>query len=124
MLYLDTHTVVWLYAGDQSRFTKKGLTLINVNDLLISPIVKLELQYLLEIKRITQTADAIISDLKKRIGLKICQKPFEEIIQNSIKQTWTRDPFDRIIVAHAALDNLMLLSKDKTILGSYEFARW
>jgi len=124
MIYLDTHTVVWLYAGDKSKFTNKGLTLINENDLLISPIVKLELQYLLEIKRITQTPDAIISDLNKRIGLKTCQKPFEKIIQNSIKQTWTRDPFDRIIVAHAALDDLMLLSKDKTILGSYEFARW
>jgi PIN domain nuclease of toxin-antitoxin system len=53
MIYLGTHVVVWFYAGDKNKLTQSGIDLINANDLLISPIVQLELQYLLEIKRIT-----------------------------------------------------------------------
>jgi PIN domain nuclease of toxin-antitoxin system len=38
--------------------------------------------------------------------------------------SWTRDPFDRIIVANASLENSILVSKDQSILGHYPFARW
>ena len=124
MIYLDTHVVVWLYAGDKSQLTEKGVKLINENELLISPIVQLELQYLLEIKRITQPAASILKDLAKRVGLKTCQKPFEQVMQESIKQRWTRDPFDRIIVAQAALDKTTLLTKNKTILSNYAHSCW
>ncbi len=33
-------------------------------------------------------------------------------------------PFDRIIVANAALNNNILLTKDKNILANYDNARW
>lgn len=124
MIYLDTHVVVWLYAGDKNKLTKLGTDLINSHELLISPIVQLELQYLLEIKRITQPADVILKDLSKSIGLKTCNKPFEAIIEQSINQNWTRDPFDRIIVAQASIKKSSLLTKDKTILENYKEACW
>lgn len=124
MIYLDTHVVVWLYAGAKSKLTEKGIKLINTNELLASPIVQLELQYLLEIKRITQSPVSIFKDLATRIGLKTCQKSFEHVMQESIKQNWTRDPFDRIIVAQAALNKMQLLTKDKTILQNYAHSIW
>ncbi len=124
MIYLDTHVVVWLYAGDKRKLSKDGAMLINDNELLISPIIQLELQYLLEIKRITKSANTILKDLSKRIGLKTCQKPFEDVIKESLKQDWTRDPFDRIIVAQAALDKTQLLTKDNTMLANYKNACW
>jgi len=37
---------------------------------------------------------------------------------------WTRDSFDRLIVAHAALDNDLLLTKDQTMRDNYPLARW
>ena len=124
MIYLDTHVVVWLYAGDTNKLTKSGIDLINDNNLLVSPIVQLELQYLLEIKRITQPADTILKDLAKTIGLKTCNKPFNDVIKQSINQNWTRDPFDRIIVAQASINKTKLLTKDKTILKNYTSACW
>lgn len=124
MIYLDTHVVVWLYAGNINKLTKTGVDLINSHDLLISPIVQLELQYLLEIKRITQSADIILKDLSKSIGLKTCNKPFAGVIKQSINQNWTRDPFDRIIVAQASINKTLLLTKDKTILENYKKACW
>jgi PIN domain nuclease of toxin-antitoxin system len=48
VIYLDTHAVAWLYAKELSRFTSKGLEGLEANELLISPMVSLELEYLYE----------------------------------------------------------------------------
>ena len=61
MIYLDTHVVVWLYAGLTEKLSQKAITLIEDNDICISPIVKLELSYLQEIERIKPSAHEIIS---------------------------------------------------------------
>jgi PIN domain nuclease of toxin-antitoxin system len=38
--------------------------------------------------------------------------------------TWTRDVFDRLIVANAMVNENILLSKDHKILENYTNARW
>ena len=124
MIYLDTHVVVWLYAGLTSKLSQLTHDLINENEIFISPVVRLELQYLFEIQRVTLPADGIVSDLSNRIGLQVCQKSFHSIVNQAILLNWTRDPFDRLIVANASLDNNILLSKDENILTHYVQARW
>lgn len=124
MIYLDTHVVVWLYAGHIENISSTALSHINTNDIYISPIVRLELQYLFEIDRITQNPQTVLVDLSDEIGLKICDKNFNQIITQAQHITWTRDPFDRIIVANAALNNNMLLTKDQTILTHFQQAVW
>ena len=124
MIYLDTHAVVWLYAGMTERFSAALQKQFNEHDLLVSPIVRLELQYLYEIKRVSVEAATILNDLAQRLGLTVCPKPFDSIIQSAFQITWTRDPFDRILVAHASLNNNVLISKDQTILKHYAYAKW
>lgn len=124
LIYLDTHVVVWLQAGLIDRLSPTAVALINQHDLFVSPIVRLELQYLYEIGRITTDSDQVISDLGTRIGLQICLKPFNAIISTAKGINWTRDPFDRILVAHAALDQHELLTSDRVILEHFEGARW
>lgn len=124
LIYLDTHVVVWLYAGLTERFSDAVHELVNDHDLLISPIVRLELQYLYEIKRVSVEPQPLLTDLSQRIGLSICPKPFDAIMVHATRVPWTRDPFDRILVAHASLDGSILISKDHTILNHYPQARW
>ena len=124
MIYLDTHVLVWLYAGDLKNISRLAIKLINKNDIFISPLVRLELQYLFEIGRITSEANEIIFDLSGRIGLKVCDKNFNIIVNSALEISWTRDPFDRVIVANAALNENVLLTKDKNILKNYEHAIW
>lgn len=124
MIYLDTHLVIWLYAGLTDKFSVPVYKLINENELYISPIVRLELRYLYEVQRITADAETIVDDLAMRIGLQICGKPFNEVVTRALPYSWTRDPFDCLIVAHAALHDNLLLSKDQTILDNYPHARW
>jgi PIN domain nuclease of toxin-antitoxin system len=124
LIYLDTHVVAWLYSGLTDKLSDIAKTLINENEVYISAIIRLELQYLYEIKRIKDEPDVIISNLSEQIGLKICNKNFNDIISISLTITWTRDPFDRIITANALLNNNILLSKDQNIMNNYLYAKW
>ena len=124
MVYLDTHLVLWLYAGSLDLISKEVLQTLDEEELYISPLVELELQYLNEIKKIKRSPSEIIETLHKEINLKICTKDFHSIIKESLNMHWTRDPFDRIIVAHASLNSDPLLTKDDAIRAHYKRAVW
>jgi len=124
VIYLDTHVVVWLYAGLSEKFTLHGVDLLENKQLLISPMVQLELQYLKEIQRISAESALIIETLTYSIGLQICQTSFAKIVAESITENWTRDPFDRLIVAQAKTRVAPLLTQDRLILEHYPQAVW
>lgn len=124
MIALDTHVVVWLYAGEIDRIPESVQSRLESDDLGISPIVMLELEYLYEVDRISVGAESICADLSRRIGLVTLDDPFEEIILKSLEQRWTRDPFDRVISAHALLCGYELATKDSSILSNCSCAFW
>jgi PIN domain nuclease of toxin-antitoxin system len=124
MMYLDTHVVVWLYAGETERLSEKAVELIENNELLISPAVLLELQFLKEIKRITADPMLIFQTLEETIGLQLCGMDFSKIVIGALSQSWTRDPFDRMISAQASVRNELLLTKDRAIRKNCAVACW
>jgi len=124
MIFLDTHVVVWLYAKLLDKLSKKAVYEIDDNDILISQMVRLELQYLFEIGRITVTPEIIIKYLSQSIGLKVSQMKVEQVFDHAINYEWTRDVFDRLITAEADSMGLGLITKDKNILEHYEQAVW
>lgn len=124
MIYLDTHVVVWLYAGLAEKFSQPTKELLNENEIYISPIVQLELQYLHKIDRLSEPSNIIVADLVERIGMNICDKDFNAIVSQSMTISWTRAPFDRIIVANANSSKDILITKDENILQHYDHAKW
>ena len=117
--------VLWLYVGEQNKLSDFVQSIIAQEFVLAcSPIVKLELQYLYEIGRITDQPNAILTDLSQRIDLNICKKDFSLIIAQALGLSWTRDVFDRLIVANAMIDQNILLTKDQKILANYANAKW
>jgi len=124
LIFLDTHIAVWLYAGQLERFNPALRKDLNDGALRISPIVTLELQYLHEIGRLTVSGREVVEGLQRSIGLEIDDTPFEQVVACALKNTWTRDPFDRLITAQAALGDHPLLSKDHHIRDHYEHAYW
>ena len=124
MIYLDTHVVVWLYAGRTELIPTTAKALIDANDLLISPAVGLELQYLYESGRTTAPATDVLGALRRDVGLTRCDLPFADIIDAALQEAWTREPFDRIVVAQARLRGAPLLSKDRGIQEHYDSALW
>jgi PIN domain nuclease of toxin-antitoxin system len=122
--YLDTHVVAWLFAGEAGLLSERARAAIRGNSLLISPCVRLELQYLYEVGRTRASARAVVRALADDIGLGLCALPFGRVVEAAERQSWTRDPFDRIIVAQAALAGAPLISKDRTIHRHYAKAAW
>jgi PIN domain nuclease of toxin-antitoxin system len=124
MTHLDTHVVVWLYAGLPERLPPSIRQRLNASDLYISPMVMLELQYLYEIGRTTEPGSVVVLDLSQRIGLRVSEESFQHVITLALQQTWTRDPFDRIIVGQAAWQQRTLVTKDRAMRDHYPYALW
>jgi PIN domain nuclease of toxin-antitoxin system len=123
-IYLDTHVVVWAYAGETERFPARVCEYIEQGDLLISPMVLLELQYLKEIGRLLVDPGVVYEGLASSIGLKVSDLGLMRVVTEAMIQPWTRDPFDSMITATARAANAVLLTKDQCILDHYEKACW
>jgi PIN domain nuclease of toxin-antitoxin system len=122
--HCDTHTVLWLYAGETDRFGTNAIEAIESFDLMVSPIVRLEMQFLLEIDRINEKPERIFKSLAKDFGVRVCGEPFETVVEAAEQIGWTRDPFDRIIVAQAIVAQAMLITKDNVIRKHYKQCIW
>jgi PIN domain nuclease of toxin-antitoxin system len=124
VIHLDTHVVVWLYQGETDRFPESVRATLDSEPLAISPIVLLEMAYLHEIGRIRTSAGEILAYLHEAIGLEQDPTPFSAVMARSPGQTWTRDPFDRIITAQAIGAGAGLVTRDEEIRRHCSFARW
>lgn len=125
MIYLDTHVAIWLYAlGAGSLSPAAAECLAGAEDLRISPMARLELQYLYEIGRVTEPAARVCDALEAALDLKLCDASFAAVLREAEQQRWTRDPFDRLIVAQAALHDAPLVTKDESLHAHYARAVW
>lgn len=123
--YLDTHVVVFLHAGEVSRISMKAQNQIENADLLISPMVLLELEMLFHKGTIKYPASQILADLTQQIGLSVCQLPFAQVVSSAMTLKWTREPGDVLIVANAVANNgAPLITKDERIRSNYNNAIW
>jgi PIN domain nuclease of toxin-antitoxin system len=120
MTYLDTHAAVALYQGEPTVFSAKAREALEEDtDIRISPMVLLELEYLHEIKRIRVPAARILGSLSTEIGLTLCNMPFSEVVRQALEERWTRDPFDRLIVAQAKANDATLITRDRAMRRRY-----
>lgn len=123
--YLDTHVAVWLHDGLVERLSAEAARQIEANDLLLSPMVVVELEYLRARKRIRTKPVEMITYLAATFGIGVCGLPFPAVALSSLGISWTSDPFDRLIVAQAAANhNAMLISADTLIRAHYRRAVW
>lgn len=123
--YLDTNVVVWLAQGALPKISPQAQRSIEESDLLISPMVLIELEYLYEVHRIRLSSQDIHAKLQHEIGLRVCDLPFSVVANVVVGEKWTRDPFDRTIVAQAKANGLAaLISADQEIQQHYIRTVW
>lgn len=124
MIFLDTHALVWLYTGLIDKFSIPIQNKLETNPLFISPMVELELDCLFEINRTTVSGVDIVRYLNAHLGLEVSRIDFYQIVEEAQSLTWTRDPFDRLIVAHASVFQAPLITKDEKLHQHYPLAIW
>ena len=123
MIYLDTHVVEEICQRNFRALSKEARRLMNREvEFRISPMVLLELEYLHEIGRIRLGAQEILTRFGASIGLRVCDLPFHDVAWQAASESWTRDPFDRVIVAQARLAKAVLISRDSDVLRNYHKA--
>jgi PIN domain nuclease of toxin-antitoxin system len=123
--YLDTHVLFWLCENRLDRMSATALDALNRNDLLISPMVVIELAFLHEIGRAKRVSQDILRQLREQVGLRVCDHSFADVAEAATFESWTRDPFDRVIVAHAKANGYApLVTVDKDIRQNYPRAVW
>ncbi len=124
VIYLDTHVVAWLFAKQMDLLPGAVRARVEESDLLISPAVKLELQYLFEIRRITVPGAEVVETLGKELALRLCDLPFTDVIDLALEASWTRDPFDRLIASQATLRGATLITRDRNLRVHCPWAEW
>jgi PIN domain nuclease of toxin-antitoxin system len=123
VIHLDTHVAIWLVAGEKRRLRPVSKWL-RAAPLRVSPVVVLEMELLREIGRIRLPADEILAVLTDDYGVAEAEGDLREVARVARGLGWTRDPFDRLIVAHALASRATLLTADETIRRHCARARW
>lgn len=119
---LDTHIAVALFQGKTAGLSRKTLAAIDREPLLLSPAVLLELELLHEIGRLRLGATPIARFLADQLAIYSAPERFSEVVQQALPLAYTRDPFDRLIVAHAQLLKAPLVTLDANLQQHYERA--
>jgi PIN domain nuclease of toxin-antitoxin system len=84
----------------------------------------LELAYLHEVGRARDPVPAMLAALRRDIGAEVADVSLATLVQTAIGLDWTRDPFDRLIAAHAIVADIPLLTADRTIRENLALATW
>ena len=122
--FLDTHAAVLLWEHKSATFGRKSRALLDTARLHVSPIVALELQYLYDIKRLCPTPEALLADLSRESGVELAHDDIADVVTHAATLTWTRDPFDRLLVGHALLRQLPFITRDRVILANLPSVVW
>ena len=123
--YLDTNALIWLSDGSLAGLSPKIDRLLQQADLLFSPMVLLELEFLYEIKRSKRPSRDIRQKVEYELGVRLCNLSFPIVADAALDEKWTRDPFDRLIVANAKANGFAwLISADEAMRKHYPRTVW
>ena len=107
MILLDTNALIWLHKGD-----RRTRPLDKTTTLYASPASLLELQVLIEAGRLRLRGRASVDQLMSDARWLLDDPPSADWFSRAVGIGWTRDPFDRLIVAHADLRGWRLATGD------------
>jgi PIN domain nuclease of toxin-antitoxin system len=124
VIFLDTHVAIWIVGTETQRLSATAAAAIRASDsVAVSPVVVLEIQYLVEAGRLRRSTNAATSVLATA-GIGIHDVSLAEVVSKAVEVVWTRDPFDRLIVGHAITQEAALVTKDQNVLDHYPRAVW
>ena len=113
---LDTHFLIWVLA--KSKRLRQFRWFDDYRPWGVSPFSLLEVQILSETGRIRLTsnlANGVMSDPRFILD----EAPSVTLVEKAMGLSWTRDPFDRLIVAHSLARRLPLCSVDSNIAKNH-----
>jgi PIN domain nuclease of toxin-antitoxin system len=111
VILLDTNAIIWLDQGHRRvrRLARRGPRVY------VSPASLLELQFLAEAGRI-RLRSGTLREVALDARWVVDDPPAAAWFEQALELRWTRDPFDRLLVAHARLRGWRLATGDGVLL--------
>jgi PIN domain nuclease of toxin-antitoxin system len=120
VILLDTNALLWLEAGHPRA---RPLTKLKSARLYVSPASLLEVQFLAELGRIKLKGVALARELARDARWTVDEPPAGAWFDEAHALAWTRDPFDRLIAAHALARRWRLATSDAKLVEHLD-RRW
>jgi PIN domain nuclease of toxin-antitoxin system len=111
VILLDTNAVIWLVQRHP-----RARRLEKLPRLFISPATLLEIQFLEEVGRLRGRSGRAAEMLATDPRWKLDDPPAVRWFDLAGQLSWTRDPFDRLLAAHAQLRGWKLATGDERVL--------
>jgi PIN domain nuclease of toxin-antitoxin system len=114
MILLDTSAILWLAHGHRRSRPLES----HVGQLYMSPASLLEIQFLIETGRVRLRSNAITArDFADDERWMLDDPSSADWFERALDVGWTRDPFDRLLVAHAGLRGWRLATSDGDLIA-------
>lgn len=111
---LDTHTLLWFLNGDVQLSSKAKETIVAPQNKCFISIASLwEIAIKIKLGKLTLQFDLQELALHlNRSNIELLPIAFEHILETMDLEDQHRDPFDRIIIAQAKFEKLVIITKD------------
>jgi PIN domain nuclease of toxin-antitoxin system len=116
---LDTHFLIWLVL--ESKRLAQFPWLVRYRPWGLSPVSLLEIQFLAEVGRLSVKNPEFTKSVMNDSRFIIDDLPLETLISHALRLTWTRDPFDRLLVAHSSARRVAFCTIDRGIREHHRF---
>lgn len=113
MILLDTNAILWVQVGH-----RRVARLLRAERLYASPVSRLELALLVEIGKLRLKDGAGVAQLMGDDRWTVDEPSAGDWFERSGDLSWTRDPFDRLLAAHALLRDWRLATADERLLDN------
>lgn len=124
-MIIDTHVLLWYYAGD-TRLSKTALRVLRKQDCLISIASLWEIALKYEAGKLSLEAFSNAHDyglaMIQKLRLTVLPLEIEDAMPSEPLPKHHKDPFDRLIIQQAKRRSLPIVSGDK-IFDSYNIKR-
>lgn len=111
VILLDTHAAIWMAQGH-----RRSRALGAFSRLYLSPATVLEVQFLAESGRLRLAAGRSAAGLAADDRWRLDEPPAARWFTLACELDWTRDPFDRLLAAHARVRGWRLATADAVLL--------
>ncbi|MHC4469615.1 MAG: type II toxin-antitoxin system VapC family toxin [Planctomycetota bacterium] len=110
---LDTHFLLWLLLG--SDRVREFPWLDRYRPWRVSPVSFLEIAFLGEAGRIEVRTPELMEAVSRDPRFHVDEPPLVSLVRHAVAHTWTRDPFDRLLVAHSVARRIPFCSVDRVV---------
>jgi PIN domain nuclease of toxin-antitoxin system len=119
-LLLDTHALIWFIGGDD-RFSEKARTALQAQEsgvlLSVASIWEMAIKMSLGKLRMRLGLEGELRGFLEENGFELLPIEYAHAAQVALLPFKHRDPFDRLLVAQALIENLTIVSHDAMLDG-------